>query len=184
VVFGLIDEVAESFEADAFHVGMDEVFLIASPYCRRCKGRDPAELFAKAVNDLHGHIVDRRRMEMLMWGDRLLDAKSLGYSEWEASKNDTSGAVERLPRDIIICDWHYGLRESYPSVPSLTQKGFRVWPAGWQPLANTKAFSDFARQQRAVNPTVLGYLATTWGKAGINDTPTWPPIAEILSSWK
>ncbi len=30
VVFALVDELVEAFEADAFHIGMDEVFLIGS----------------------------------------------------------------------------------------------------------------------------------------------------------
>ena len=57
VVFALIDELIDAFAADAFHVGMDEVFLIASDQCKRCKGKDTAELFTRAVNDLHGHLV-------------------------------------------------------------------------------------------------------------------------------
>ena len=73
-------ELADAFEADAFHVGMDEVFLIGSEHCPRCKGGDPARLFAKAVNDLHRHIVKERNLELLLWGDRLLPAKELGYS--------------------------------------------------------------------------------------------------------
>ena len=38
VVFALVDELVEAFEADAFHVGMDEVFIIASEHCPRCPG--------------------------------------------------------------------------------------------------------------------------------------------------
>ena len=37
-VFALIDELIDGFDADAVHVGMDEVFLIASEYCPRCRG--------------------------------------------------------------------------------------------------------------------------------------------------
>ena len=31
IVFALIDELIDAFQAKAFHVGMDEVFLFASP---------------------------------------------------------------------------------------------------------------------------------------------------------
>ena len=182
VVFDLLDELADAFEADALHVGMDEVFLIASEYCPRCRGGDPAKLFAKAVNDLHGHIVGKRKLEMLMWGDRLLDSKALGYSKWEAAQNGTQGAVDLVPKDIIQCDWHYEKRTNYPSVPFFLEKGFRVWPSGWQPLEATKAFSAFAREQN--HPRMLGYLCTTWGKAKIPDAADWPPIKEVLPGWK
>lgn len=182
VVFDLIDELMEAFGADAFHVGMDEVFLIASEHCPRCKGGDPAKLFAKSVTDLHGHIVGKRKMEMLMWGDRLLDAKALGYSEWEAAKNGTAGAAALIPKDIVICDWHYGKQAKYPSVPWLLEQGFQVWPSGWQPLDASKAFSNFARQEK--NPKMLGYLCTTWGKVKIPAMAEWPPIMQVLNDWE
>jgi hypothetical protein len=182
IVFSLIDELIEAFQAGAFHVGMDEVFLLASDYCPRCHGGDPAALFARAVNDLHGHIVGQRHREMLMWGDRLLDAKGLGYSEWEASTNGAHRAIDLIPRDIVICDWHYGSRENYPSVSLLLEKGFRVWPSGWQPLEASQAFSRFARQIK--NRRVIGYLCTTWGKVRIPDLAEWPPVTEVLRDWK
>jgi hypothetical protein len=75
IVFKLIDEILDGFGADAFHVGMDEVFLLGSDKSPSTKGKDPAMLFAKAVNDLHGHLVKTRKVEMLMWADRLFDAK-------------------------------------------------------------------------------------------------------------
>ena len=182
VAFALIDDIADAFQADAFHVGMDEVFIIASPYCPRCRGADAAKLFAQQVNDLHGHIVGKRKLEMLMWGDRLLDAKVLGYSHWEAATNGTSGAIDHVPRDIVVCDWHYGESTNYPSVPLLLEKGFRVWPSGWQPLEAAKAFSAFARKQ--TNPRMVGYLCTTWSKVKIPDAAEWPPISEVLRDWK
>ena len=182
IVFTLLDDLAEGFDADALHVGMDEVFLIASEHCPRCKGGDPAKLFAKAVNDLHHHIVEEHKLEMLMWGDRLLDSKALGFSEWEAAQNGTQGAVDLIPKDIIVCDWHYEKRDNYPSVPFLLEKGFRVWPSGWQPLEAAQAFSAYARHQ--TNPRLVGYLCTTWGKVKIPDVAEWPPIVQVLPDWK
>jgi len=40
----------------------------------------------------------------------------------------TQAAIDLIPKDIIVCGWHYGKRESYPLVPSLLEKGFRVVP--------------------------------------------------------
>jgi hypothetical protein len=180
-VFDLIDELIDGFDADAFHVGMDEVFLIASEHCPRCHGGDPAKLFAKAVTDLHNHIVGQRKKEMFMWADRLLDANAMGYSEWEGSKNGTQAAVDLVPKDLVLCDWHYEKRADYPSVLYLSGKGFRVWPSGWQPFEAAKAFSNFALTQK---PHVQGYLCTTWGKAKIRDAADWPPLKDVLKDWK
>lgn len=175
VVFALIDELIDAFEADAFHVGMDEVFIIADDDCPRCKGKDPAELFAKAVNDLHGHLVDGRKVEMLMWGDRLLDSKTLAYGRWEASDNGTAPAADKIPKDIIMCDWHYETKPAdYPSVPFLLEKGFRVWPAGWHNVEAVAGLIDVAIAQK--NPRMIGYLNTTWGRVPLDRLETFPPI--------
>ena len=60
----------------------------------------------------------------------------MGYSEWEAAKNGTQSAIDLIPKDIIVCDWHYGKQTNYASVPFLLGKGFRVWPpvgSPWTP---------------------------------------------------
>ncbi len=158
LIFDLFDELLDAFEADAFHVGMDEVFILGQ--CERCKGTPNAELFAKAVNDYHAHLVGRRGVEMLMWGDRLLDAEAMGYSRYDASSNDTWQAIDMIPKDIVMCDWHYGLKDDYPSVRYFRQKGFRVWPAGWNEENAVRRFIEVSRKD--ASEKMVGYLATTW----------------------
>ena len=158
LVFDLFDELLEAFQANAVHVGMDEVFVIGR--CPRCKGKPNAELFAKAVNDYHGHLVGRRGAEMQMWGDRFLDGKATGYGLWEGSENDTQGAIDLVPKDIVMCDWHYEIMDDFPSVRIFQEKGFRVWPAGWNKEQSIRRFIEVAR--REMTPKMLGYMATTW----------------------
>ncbi|MBN2004472.1 MAG: family 20 glycosylhydrolase [Anaerolineae bacterium] len=174
VVFSLMDELLEAFEADALHVGMDEVFLIASEHCPRCRGDDPAALFAQPVNEYYAHLVGERGVEMLMWGDRLLDAAVTGYGLWEASENGTHPAVALIPKDVIICDWHYEPRPDYPSVPFFQEQGFRVWPAGWKNIEAAGALMDYAA--RHASPRMLGYLCTTWGAVGVSELVDFPPL--------
>ena len=45
IIFSLMDELIDAFEADALHVGMDEVFLIGEDACPRCKGKDKGGAF-------------------------------------------------------------------------------------------------------------------------------------------
>ena len=163
IVFDLFDELLDAFEASAFNVGMDEVFVIG--HCPRCKGTPNAELFAKAVNDYHGHLVGRRGVEMQMWGDRLLDGKQTGYGSWEASENDTWQAIDMVPNDIVMCDWHYEVMEEFPSIRFFQEKGFRVWPGGWNKEKSIRRFIEVAR--RDATPLMLGYLCTTW--SGMED---------------
>jgi hypothetical protein len=161
VVFELMDEIVDAFRADALHVGMDEIFLLGSEQSPSTKGKDPGQLFAKAVNELYGHLVRKKRIEMLMWGDRLIDGKKFDFGEWEASMNGTATAIDLIPKDIIICPWHYEVRSEYPTIPMFLEKGFRVLPASWKDVDATKALIGFSQKQS--NSRLLGHLFTTWG---------------------
>lgn len=163
VVFDLAAELIDAFDADAIHVGLDEVFEIGT--CPRCKGTPNAELFAEWVNKLHSHFVGEKKVEMLMWGDRLLDSDSTGYSSWDASANNTWAAIDEIPKDIIMCDWHYGKRDEYPSLPFFAAKGFRAVACPWKELDATKAFIEYAADNKT--DKFLGVLQTSWCNSGM-----------------
>lgn len=165
IVFPLIDELIDAFDAKAFHVGMDEVFLIASDQAPSTKGHDPSDVFAKAVTDLHDHIVGKRGLTMLMWADRLIDGTSYNMGEWEASKVGTAAAVDKIPKDIILCPWHYELREHYESLPMFMDKGFRILPASWKKTDATLALIRDA-QAHQKDDLLVGHIFTTWSQRG------------------
>jgi hypothetical protein len=154
VVFDLLDELADACESDAVHCGMDEVFLIAAPGCPRCHGKDPAELFAGEVTRLHDHLKAKGRT-MWMWGDRFLDGKATGIGEWEASEVGTAPAVDKVPKDIVICDWHY--EKAWPTPEFFAKKGFRVVACPWRKA--DVALDELALIRQAHG---LGMLQTTW----------------------
>lgn len=168
IINDLYDELLDVFEADALHVGMDEIFIIGDADCPRCAGKPTAELFARAVNDAYDHIVRKRGKEMMMWADRLLDGEATGYGLWEASKNGTHPAIDMIPKDIIMCDWHYertyekqGTKKAtFPSVPLFLDKGFRVLPTSFRDVKAVKMFID----QSLAFPSdrMLGHLCTIW----------------------
>ena len=164
VVFALVDEIMDAFEADAFHAGMDEVFYIADDRCPRCAGQDPAVLFANEVAKIRNHLAAKNR-ELWIWGDRLLDAQTTGIGMWEAADNGTAPAIDLIPRDVVICDWHYERAE--PTAPYFALKGLRVVTCPWNkpPVATAQA-EDFLRFRQNANPTLapryLGMMQTIW----------------------
>jgi hypothetical protein len=163
IVFALIDELIDAFEAKAFHVGMDEVFLLKSEHAISTKDHDPADVFANVVNDLHGHIVKKRGLTMLMWADRLIDGNQFNMGEWEASKVGTAPAVDKIPKDIILCPWHYEPRPAYESLPMFMKKGFRIMPTSWRNTDATLALIRYGRDNQ-IDDRLVGHIFTTWSQ--------------------
>ncbi len=129
VVFDLVDELVEVFETDAFHAGMDEVFYIGDDKCPRCAGLDKAELFAGELTKIRNHLA-KTNTRLWIWGDRLIDGKTTGIGMWEGSMNNTHRAIDRIPKDIVICDWHYEI--AHPTAPIFAAKGFPVVYCPWR----------------------------------------------------
>ncbi|MFM7021540.1 MAG: chitobiase/beta-hexosaminidase C-terminal domain-containing protein [Flavobacteriales bacterium] len=182
IVFPLIDEIAEAFEADGIHVGMDEIFLIGHPLSPNTKGKNPARLLAIAINEFHDHFVKEKKLEMFIWGDRLIDASQFNYGIWEASAAGTAPAIDMIPKDIVICDWHYNARPSYPSVDLFMDKGFKVLPCSYKDLeaAQDLIKYSFAKQ----NSSMLGHCFTTWGAVKKDELLEFPSMTEGLNTIK
>jgi hypothetical protein len=168
VVFALVDELMEAFEADAFHAGMDEVFYIGMDDCVRCKGKNKAELFAGEVKTIRDHLAEKNR-ELWIWGDRLLDGTATGLGMWEASENDTYPAIDLIPKDVVICDWHYENAE--PTAAIFALKGFRVIACPWNKPEVMKDQLELIQAFRQNSNDVLkgrflGVMQTVWTGSG------------------
>jgi hypothetical protein len=164
VVFDLIDEICTVFEANAFHAGMDEVFYIGDDKCPRCSGRNKAELFAEEVRTLRNHLAENGR-KLWIWGDRLIDGKTTGIGIWEASFNNTHPAVDLIPKDVVICDWHYNRPDKTPAY--FTIKGLNVIACSWnkpevavQQVIDAVDFRKYSTTP--MKERYLGVMETVW----------------------
>ena len=174
IVFPMIDEIVAAFDADGIHVGMDEIFLLNSDKAPNAKGKDPAQLFAQVVNEFHTHFVEEQGLEMYMWADRLIDGPGTGYSSYASSHNGTASAVDMIPTDIILCDWHYTPMGSYPSIPVFLDKGFRVLPSSYQQLDAVDALIKYSFGLE--HPNMIGHLFTTWRRLTPDSLQTYAPM--------
>lgn len=164
VLFAVIDELCDAYETDAFHAGMDEIFYLGSDSCPRCSGIDKATLYADEVSRIKNHLALKNR-ELWIWGDRMIDGKTTGIGVWEASYNFTWRAIDMVPKDVVICDWHY-------ERPDLTaayfaMKGFRVVTCPWRtPQTAVLQTEDMARFWKYATPEMkpryYGMVQTTW----------------------
>lgn len=168
VVFDVVDEICEAFQSDAFHAGMDEVFYIGMDECPRCHGKDRSELFAGEVNTIREHLALKGR-QLMIWGDRLLDGRTTGLGEWEASYNDTWRAVDLIAKDVLICDWHYERADL--SAVFFAMKGLPVVSCGYRDpaisLQQVKDMMQFRTQAPdEMKARLCGYVHTIWSSAG------------------
>ncbi len=121
----------------------------------------PADLFLEDVNRIHAYL-KKRNVETWMWGDMLispeefpemlaggLHGESVGYGK---------ALRDKLPRDIVICDWHYlDSQAEFPSLATFKTEGFRVLGATWKKPQTIRNFSRYAATHGAD-----GMIATTW----------------------
>lgn len=168
IVFALMDEICNVFEASAFHAGMDEVFYIGDDKCPRCSGHDKAELFAAEVTRIRNHLQSRNR-RLWIWGDRLIDGKTTGIGMWEASMNNTHRAVDLIPKDVFICDWHYERADK--TAVYFAMKGFDVATCPWRnPSIATQQLTDMVNFRNAATPEMRdrfqGLIQTVWSDPG------------------
>jgi N-acetyl-beta-hexosaminidase len=167
IVFSQVDEICDAFESDAFHAGMDEVFYIGDDKCPRCSGRDKAELFAGEVAKIRNHLAGKNR-ELWIWGDRLLDGKLTGLGMWEASMNNTHRAIDMIPKDVVICDWHYERADK--TAVYFAMKGFKVVTCPWRnPDVAVIQVADMSRFRKesasAMQSNFQGIVQTEWSSA-------------------
>jgi hypothetical protein len=168
IVFELVDEIVEVFESHAFHAGMDEVFYIGHEQCSRCHGRDKAELFAGEVTKIRNHLAKNDK-ELWIWGDRLIDGKTTGIGVWSASMNNTHRAIDMIPRDVVINDWHYN--RPNPTAVLFALKGFRVISCPYRnaevatvQMQMMVGFREHATAETKEN--YRGMMQTVWTSAG------------------
>lgn len=162
ILFDLIDELLEVFEADAMHIGCDEVLNIG--LCPECRKYSNAKLFGDWITAVHDHLASRGA-RMLLWGDRFLSSAETGYQEYESSANGTDPAIDTVPKDILVCDWHYEVQPGgYPSVEKYHEKGFEMLISPWRVRENTDNFIKYAVEHDKGH--IAGILLTTWCGSG------------------
>lgn len=175
LVKDMLDEIVGILRPEYFHVGLDEINENHMPYnnyktvdqiglCPLCRMDSPADIFAEEVNRLNKYLKEKGCM-MMIWGDQLLNPPDFfeAYKREGNYGDDTHEALDKMDRDIIICDWHYGDHPSYPSIDHFVKNGFKA--LGCPCVYNEKnitGFTDYIRQ-RLPNDRLPGMVMTFWG---------------------
>ncbi|UCH34168.1 MAG: family 20 glycosylhydrolase [Armatimonadota bacterium] len=151
VAFDLMDELIDVFQPSYFHIGHDEASFDDIGVCERCRDTDPWVLWARDINTLHAHLAERG-IRTMMWGDQFLEEHNGDVPFY------TARATDMVPKDIMICDWHYNANHDYDrTLGYFAEHGFETLGSPWFDLRNVYDFAGAVEQQRA-----LGFLGTTW----------------------
>jgi len=168
LVFDLMDDLIAAFKPRFFHIGHDEASFDDIGVCARCKGTDPWVLWQQDINKLHAHLAEKG-VRTMMWGDQFLDGHNGG------APNYTVRATDMVPKDIIICDWHYNANHDYAAtLQYFAQHGFKTLGCPWFDLDNVYDLAGGVAREHA-----LGFLGTTW--SGVRDDVTRLP--HIPAAW-
>ena len=169
VVREVVAEMHEAFDNPPFfHIGCDEADEPSCPTCRAIKPY--ASLVETHIREVHD-LLRARGARAMMWHDMLLEKGDARWKPFYANgTKDEAAMLERLPRDIVICDWYYGsdsagnskdtgrsITDRYPTLEHFKGLGFDTLTCPWRERKGIVAQSRYAREKG-----LLGVLETVW----------------------
>lgn len=149
ILTDVVSEVADLFQPRRFHLGMDEVAwrtldVPEEQRCKLCSGKPKSEIFASHLLRYHG-LLGARGIETMIWADMLVPEHNGG------APYHTARALEKLPRDVILCNWSVGLAPL--SSKRFQDLGFRVIQSNSAGINREQALA------------VIGNMMGCWSKA-------------------
>jgi hypothetical protein len=171
-----ISEIIDIFPSRYFHAGCDEAWDIG--ICPLCRNRDGGEsgIFVKHVNDLHKIIAGKYKKKMIIWDDLF---------------ENYPDALPAIPRDIIMCSWHYDNLVDIPrshfnnrlkidKFAEYDRLGFEYFlaPSANYNYRNTETFTEYARKYKP-----LGGWMTVWSLSHTFHFREYPLIAYAGRLW-
>jgi hypothetical protein len=163
----IYDEAIDAMHPKFFHIGHDEVVDRGTyPYREESKKHSVADLFTMDVKKLDAYFRPKG-IHMMLWGDMMLtknqssDAAANCPDEKQASQIRDS-----IPKDAIICDWHYQpvKPDAYKSLKIFKDENLQTIACTWYNPMNISSFSQGARDAGA-----LGLLQTTWAGFDVDE---------------
>jgi len=154
----LLKEVFEMFPSGYFHMGADESWDVGL-------GKSKHLVEQSSLADVHAEhyqkvydICKKFGKKVLMYGDIILNHPEI---------------LDKLPKDIIIVDWHYGAHYNYPSTITFNEAGYQYYvsPSVWNFLttfpANLHAIPNIQYMIKdAIENGASGMINSNWGDYG------------------
>ena len=177
VIREIVAELHEAFDRPPyFHLGCDEA---DPPSCAMCCSPGYARRVAEHVRSM-AEFVHGLGARPMIWHDMLLAKGDPRWKGLEANgSEDTVALLDALPKDVILCDWHYGSADGESrhaaSLDHFISHGFETMTCPWDNIGGIDAQCEFARQRG------LGVICTTWHHLATYSAPTYLPYASACS---
>jgi len=177
----LLIEVIETLNPKIIHIGHDEASGVIERHNKK-KDLNPnekpisAEQFKSSILFLHSFL-KKENVQIWMWGDMFLNReKYSNMFKWSNHGNiEFEKIIDDLPRDIIICDWHYfDNQQEFPSSMFFIKNGYKTFGATWKKHITIINFSNYIF---SLNRNENGMIATSWRYVGKND---WEKVDDII----
>jgi hypothetical protein len=156
LLFEIMDEYIEVMRPEMVHIGHDE--WRAAGICPRCRGKSPADLFARDVIKIY-RFLKRKGIKVAMWADHLIKShngigKHVIHRGLLIDTPTTWMAAEKIPRDILMINW--GSAGSAEGDRELSAAGFM------QIYGNYSSLDFVDWPGRSASSTVLGGEVSSW----------------------
>jgi hypothetical protein len=148
IIFDLIDEIVETVKPKKYvHIGHDEIYQIG--VCKRCRQKNPADLYCEHVTRLHDHLKEKG-LGTMMWSDMIQPPPARPYL--------TYTAADRLPKDIIMLDfvWYFDGNLDHDIEDNILAHGFKVG------VGNLYSSHYRRYKSRIMKEGMIGGQISTW----------------------
>ena len=109
ILFDLYDEVIEVINPKIMHIGHDEWWTMC--ICDKCRGKDPAKLFADNVNKCYEYLASKG-VDAMIWGDKLVAVTDKlgechGASYKKIYSTDGGKKITLFGKEYTVYDKHW-----------------------------------------------------------------------------
>ncbi|MCF8318712.1 MAG: family 20 glycosylhydrolase [Sphingobacteriaceae bacterium] len=162
--FKIIDELCELTKPEFFHIGHDELYGLTLSTKNTSEKVLPAKLFLYDVKKLNTYI-QAKKIKTMMWGDMFLNAADFPDMNYHPMHANAAykNLLPQVPKNIVICDWHYFDKKSFSSVAYFKENGFLTFGATWWRADCTNAFTNYLYKNIPFEKS--GLITTTWPNA-------------------
>jgi len=142
LLFDILDEIVEVFEPKDINIGHDEFYTFGK--CEKCRVKDPVDIFVEDIVRINDYL-KKKGVRSIIWSEKLLDARlpdgmpcgganvKVDYDGKESIEEIAAiyPSADRLPTDVGLFHWYWGLSEDYDDV--YHKRGFSVTYGNFSP---------------------------------------------------